>query len=207
MKQQKLAPTPLGTGIDVSDFRGERILSATLTPPLLVASLATPSTNTGEARADTYSSIENLSGSNFGDILTGDASANIILGQDGNDRLDGSVGNNRLTGGLGNDTFLFNSALSATTNVDTITDFSVADDTIRLENSFFSALGGTGRLTADQFVKNTAGMAADSTDRIIFEKDTGKLFYDSNGSAAGGSIHFATIGTKLGVTAADFFIV
>lgn len=171
------------------------------------ASLATPSTNTGEARADTYSSIENLSGSNFGDILTGDASANIILGQDGNDRIDGGGGSDRLTGGLGNDTFLFNSALSATKNVDTITDFSVADDTIRLENSIFTALSGTGRLTADQFVKNTAGAATDTTDRIIYETGTGKLFYDSNGDATGGSIHFATIGTNLDVTSADFFIV
>ena len=38
-------------------------------------------------------------------------------------------GQRYLTGGAGNDTFLFNSGLSAATNVDRITDFSVPADT------------------------------------------------------------------------------
>ncbi|MEY9558838.1 calcium-binding protein [Sinorhizobium fredii] len=138
---------------------------------------------------------------------TGNSLANTLLGNSGNNILNGGAGSDKLTGGLGNDTFFFNSTLSATTNVDSITDFNVANDTIRLENAVFTAIVGAGTLTAAQFVKNTTGLAADASDRIIYESDTGKLFYDSNGNAAGGSVHFATVGTNLSLTAADFFIV
>ena len=65
-----------------------------------------------------------------------------IYGRDGNDALYGNTGNytliggngnDVLVGGAGNDTFFFNAALNAATNVDTIIDFSVADDRIVLE--------------------------------------------------------------------------
>ncbi|MEY9787720.1 Ca2+-binding RTX toxin-like protein [Sinorhizobium fredii] len=102
---------------------------------------------------------------------------------------------------------MFNTAPNASSNADKIEDFSAADDTIRLENAIFTAISGTGTLTAAQFVKNTTGSAADASDRIIYETDTGKLYYDSNGNAAGGSVHFATISTNLSITNADFFVV
>ncbi|MBD9641054.1 calcium-binding protein [Ensifer sp. ENS07] len=160
------------------------------------------------ASAKLTGAVENLTLLGAGNTnATGNSLANILVGNSGNNILNGSAGKDKLAGGLGNDTFFFNSALSATTNVDTVTDFDVAADTIRLENAIFTAITGTGKLTADQFVKNTAGLAADTSDRIIYETDTGKLFYDSDGSAAGGSVHFATIGVNLAVTLSDFFIV
>jgi serralysin len=93
------------------------------------------------------------------------------------------------------------------TNVDKIQGFNVIDDTIRLENAIFTEIAGTRTLTSAQFHKSTAGVAHDGSDRIIYETDTGKLFYDSNGNAAGGSVYFATISKNLALTAADFFIV
>jgi len=60
--------------------------------------------NTGGAGTDTLVSIENLVGSNFGDILTGDASANALNGLGGNDTLNGGFGDDFLFGGFGNDT-------------------------------------------------------------------------------------------------------
>ncbi|WP_173510843.1 calcium-binding protein [Sinorhizobium psoraleae] len=146
-------------------------------------------------------------GNSLNNILSGNSGNNGLNGAAGNDLINGGLGNDSLTGSTGLDTFFFNTALNATTNVDTINSFIVADDTIRLENAIFSAILGTGTLTAAQFVKNTTGLAADANDRIIYESDTGKLLYDSNGNAAGGSVHFATIGTNLALTAADFFIV
>ncbi len=76
---------------------------------------------------------------------------------------------------------VFTTALNASTNVDHITDFSVVADTIQVDNAIFAALGGNGTLTADQFVKNTTGLAGDGNDHIIYETDTGWLTYDSNG--------------------------
>ncbi|MDK1378064.1 MULTISPECIES: calcium-binding protein [unclassified Sinorhizobium] len=151
----------------------------------------------------------NISGAGNGlnNALTGNTGNNSLNGGAGNDLINGGLGNDVLTGSTGLDTFFFNTALNATTNVDTVNGFTVADDTIRLENAIFTAIVGTGALTAAQFVANTTGLAADANDRIIYESDTGKLLYDSNGNAAGGSVHFATIGTSLALTAADFFIV
>jgi Ca2+-binding RTX toxin-like protein len=138
--------------------------------------------------------------------LAGNSYANTVVGNAGANFINGGAGADTLTGLGGKDTFMFNTALGSP-NVDTITDFNVADDTIRLENGIFTAISGTGALTAAQFVKNTTGLAQDSSDRIIYETDTGKLFYDANGSASGGRLLFATLDKNLALTAGDFFIV
>ncbi len=146
----------------------------------------------------------------------GNSSANTLFGNTGNntlngganaDTLGGGLGNDVLTGGTGTDKFLFNTVLNAATNVDRIADFNAVDDTIQIDNAIFTTIAGTGTLTSAQFVKNITGLAGDGDDRIIYESDTGKIFFDSNGSTAGGSVHFATIGTNLQVTSADFFVV
>jgi Ca2+-binding RTX toxin-like protein len=58
----------------------------------LTANLAKPAGNTGDAKGDTYNSIENLRGSAFNDKLTGDAKDNVLEGGAGKDQLDGSKG-------------------------------------------------------------------------------------------------------------------
>jgi len=138
---------------------------------------------------------------------TGNSAANIITGNSGNNVINGLLGNDTLSGSTGNDSFVFTTALNASTNVDHITDFSAVEDTIHLDNAIFAALGGNGTLTADQFVKNTTGLAGDGNDHIIYETDTGWLYYDSNGSAAGGSTHFATLAANLALTNADFVVI
>ncbi len=172
----------------------------------VIANLTTAAANTGDAAGDTYSSIENLTGSAFNDTLTGNGVINVILGGNGNDTLNGRAGNDTMTGGAGNDNFLFDTALGAT-NVDTITDFNFVNDTIRLDDAIFNAIVGTGTLSAGQFVANASGTAGDANDRIIYETDTGKIFYDTNGNAAGGSTLFAQVTAGLGITNADFVIV
>ena len=138
--------------------------------------------------------------------LTGNAIAQTIFGNAGSNILDGKGGSDALTGGSGKDFFVFSTALGAG-NVDTIADFSVPDDTVRLENAIFTALTSTGTLAASAFRTNTTGLAGDSSDRIIYETDTGKLYYDANGNASGGGVHFATLTVGLGLTSADFVVV
>ncbi len=137
----------------------------------------------------------------------GNSAGNVITGNTGNNSLDGGLGRDILSGGAGKDIFLFNSILNATDNIDQITDFVAADDTIQLENSIFKALGLTGTLAAKAFAANTTGKAMDSQNRIIYETDTGKLFYDADGSGAGVASQFATLDTKPVITAADFLII
>ena len=138
--------------------------------------------------------------------LTGNVIAQTIFGNAGSNILDGKGGSDTLTGGNGKDFFVFSTTLGAS-NTDVITDFTVADDTIRLENPIFTALTTTGTLAASAFRANTTGLAGDSDDRVIYETDTGKLYYDANGNASGGGIHFATLAVGLGLTNADFVVV
>ncbi len=161
----------------------------------------------GFGRTDTLINIEAVRGTYYGDRLTGSAAANRLRGEDGNDMLNGRAGNDTLIGGDGRDIFVFNAPLSATTNVDIIDDFSAADDTIWLENAIFTALPTTGALASTAFVSNTSGLAADASDRVIYERDTGMLYYDSNGSAAGGRVAVAHLDAWLILTAADFTVI
>ena len=143
-------------------------------------------------------------GGSGNDMIVGDVADNVLLGLGGNDRLYGGLGNDRLSGGLGNDLFVFDTALNAATNVDTITDFSVPNDTIRLEDAIFTAIGPLGTLAAAAFTIGT--VATTAAHRIIYNSATGALIYDSNGSAAGGATQFATLATGLALTNADFVV-
>jgi Ca2+-binding RTX toxin-like protein len=174
----------------------------------VIASLLGSSINAGEARGDTYSLIENLTGSSFNDALYGNAVANAINGGAGNDIIKGYGGSDALTGSLGNDTFIFDTALNAATNVDTITDFNVVADTMQLQNAVFTTLTVTGVLSATAFVKNAAGVAADASDRIIYETDTGNVLYDQDGNGgAFAGVQFAKLAAGLAITNADFFVI
>ncbi|MQX70809.1 calcium-binding protein [Sinorhizobium meliloti] len=149
----------------------------------------------------------NGTGNDLFNFLTGNGAANTLDGAAGNDTINGGLGNDTLIGAAGLDTFTFSTALNAASNVDTIVDFVVADDTIGLENGIFTAIVGTGTLTDVQFVANASGTAETAENRIIYDVDTGELFYDSDGNGGGGAVHFATLAPNLSITAADFFVV
>ena len=77
------------------------------------ASLSTPSGNTEDALGDTYVSIENLIGSDFGDSLEGNSGANLLDGGKGNDTLTGHGGGDTYHGGTGSDTVDYGRASNA----------------------------------------------------------------------------------------------
>ncbi|MBR0555865.1 S8 family serine peptidase [Ciceribacter sp. L1K23] len=153
------------------------------------------------------SGSNSLYGMRGNDTLNGRGGNDSLNGHRGNDNLYGGSGNDKLSGGSGNDSFYFNTKLNSSTNVDTISDFSVVDDRIVLENSIFTKLTKTGTLFSSAFVANTSGFATDSKDRIIYETDTGKLYYDSNGNASGGRVLFAKLDDGLHLTHSDFLVV
>jgi serralysin len=136
--------------------------------------------------------------------LTGNAGNNALNGGAGDDNINGKLGNDVLTGGLGRDAFVFNTA-PGPTNVDRIRDFSVIDDTIQLENSVFTGLARSGTLSSAAFY--VGSQAHDASDRVIYNKATGALFYDADGSSAGEAIQFATLAKGLDLGAGDFLII
>jgi Ca2+-binding RTX toxin-like protein len=93
--------------------------------------------------ADRLAGFENLVGSNFDDVLTGDAAANAIHGGNGNDRLAGVAGNDALDGGAGVDAVSFAAATTAVT-VSLTSGTAVgdgADGLVGLENVIGSSFG------------------------------------------------------------------
>jgi Ca2+-binding RTX toxin-like protein len=108
---------------------------------------------TGGAGADT------ITGGAGADTITGGAGADTITGGAGADTITGGAGNDTLTGGLGADIFAFTGASITTDGVDTITDFTIADDVIsftdtgvEILNAGLSFIAGVGTL---------AGLGAD----------------------------------------------
>jgi Ca2+-binding RTX toxin-like protein len=134
---------------------------------------------------------------------TGNALANALTGNGSNNLLDGGAGNDILQGLGGNDGFLFSTELS-TGNVDHIVDFA-AGDRIRLDQDIFSELS-LGGLGASAF-KDIASGAVDADDRIIYDSNSGNLWYDTNGSAGGERTQFAVLDNHASLTRADFLIV
>jgi Ca2+-binding RTX toxin-like protein len=150
-------------------------------------------------------------------VLKGTKAKNTLIGGAGNDKLYGKSGNDKLTGGAGQDTFVFDTALGKGTtkkkhnknvNFDTITDFNAADDSIWLDNKFFSKLGkGTssnpGKLNK-KFFKN--GKATDKNDYVLYKK--GIVYYDADGSGKKYKpVEFIKISNKVKLSAEDFLIV
>jgi Ca2+-binding RTX toxin-like protein len=101
-----------GAGNDGLDGgAGVDSLSYAAAPAAVAVSLAIAAAQaTGGAGSDTLAAIENLTGSAYGDRLTGDGSVNILVGGAGDDRLDGGGGADQLDGGLGNDTYFVDHA-------------------------------------------------------------------------------------------------
>jgi Ca2+-binding RTX toxin-like protein len=151
-------------------------------------------------------------GNGLANRITGNTKGNTINAGDGNDTLIGGLGNDTLTGGAGQDIFLFDQPLSSTlswpytNNTDSINDFSVADDTLQLDDEIFTALV-SGALAASSFKILTGAATVDWDDRIVYESGTGKLYYDQDGSGAQAQVHVATLATGLALTTADFAIV
>ncbi len=145
------------------------------------------------AEGDTFSGIENLTGTVFYDTFIGDANAN---------RLDGALGNDALTGAGGADTFVFDTAF-AFNNIDQIVDFTHDTDKIELDDAIFAGLA-LGTLSADAFA---VGVATTAAQHILYNADTGALSFDADGSGAGAAIQFATLQTHLTITNTDFVVV
>ncbi|WP_198411745.1 calcium-binding protein [Microvirga flavescens] len=155
-----------------------------------------------------------LYGTPVADFLQGGAGNNVIYGYAGNDTLRGEAGNDKLYGGAGKDTlyggdgkdiFVFDTKPNKKTNVDKIVDFSVKDDTIHLAKSIFKKITKKGVLKSGEFYAGAA--AHDANDRIIYNKKTGALYYDADGTGSAAQVQIATLSKKLKMTYKDFYVV
>ena len=156
-------------------------------------------------------SINILAGGGGSDSLYGLAGNDILYGGEGNDTLIGGVGNDELTGGAGSDIFWLNATANASSNKDTIADFTTGADKILLSKSIFTAIGNVGQFSVSdaRFWISDTGAAHDLDDRLVYNTTSGILTYDSNGSGSGGAVVIAVLGsaTHPSISASDIWVV
>jgi Ca2+-binding RTX toxin-like protein len=91
-------------------------------------------------------------------------------------------------------------------NRDIITDFNKSgNDTIDLQNSVFKKLTKLGTLSKDMFV--VGAKALDANDHIIYNKGTGALLYDADGSGGIAAVQFASLSTRPTISHLDFHVI
>lgn len=145
---------------------------------------------------------DRLDGDYGNDALYGGDGNDILLGAIDNDFLVGGAGFDTLTGGAGRDRFHFQSRLEGR---DRITDFNPFADTISVSAAGFGGGLRAGTLLASQFVLGAS--ALDTNDRFIYQKTTGALFFDIDGTGAAAKIQIATLNAGLAMTNADILVV
>ncbi|KIC38584.1 hypothetical protein RA27_19335 [Ruegeria sp. ANG-R] len=184
----------------------------------------------GWGDTDSLTSIEDVSGTRFGDIILGDDGNNNLSGNDGDDTIDGRGGDDFLQGGAGNDTidgsdgndYLEGDDFEVTGN-DILRggagDDSFApgygDDTVDggdgLDVVFYDFWGFTSGVTINNTDTEQDGVAAFTTDKRGFGTDTlvdveafhGSEWDDIIYVGAGGSYSFDRAGDDLVVASQD----
>lgn len=143
-------------------------------------------------------------GNGLDNIIVGNDGDNLLDGRAGDDTIRGGLGNDTVTGSLGADTFSFTSGLDAASNVDAVTDFTVGEDVMRLSRSIFGAFTGPD-VNAGDFIVGTEALTA--AQNLIYDSDTGNLFYDSDAAGGGAQVLFAILAPGLALTHEDFVLI
>ena len=130
------------------------------------------------------------------------------IGTAGADQLLGNAGVNILAGkarqryrspaAAGNDKFLFDTAPNVHTNLDHITDFAHLPRQGRVERAHLQEQGrrpfrAIASLRRSVYAAAGAKAAHDASDRIVYNKTTGALYFDADGKGHVAAIEFAVL--------------
>jgi Ca2+-binding RTX toxin-like protein len=159
----------------------------------------TVSNRTTEVTAGS-SSANKFVGGGGNDRLGGSSGYDTLIGGSGNDTLSGGTARDLLTGGSGKDVFLFDTTPNKL-YPDVITDFLSISDTFQLKRTAFKAMP-KGTLSSKAFVLGKA--AKDADDRIIYDKGTGSVYYDADGTGRSTAVKIATLTNKATLSHYDF---
>ncbi len=137
-----------GDGVDTADYR--------TSAEAVLVDLGNSVAVGGDAEGDLLVSIENLAGSAFADVLSGDGGVNRLQGMSGDDELRGGDGNDRLLGGEGAD------LLDGGAGIDTA-DYATALMGVTVNMAFVSASSGDAVGDAFIAIENLSGSDFDDT--------------------------------------------
>ena len=141
----------------------------------------------GTNDSEILNSLNTLDESN---IINGFGGNDTLQGGDGDDTLDGGTGSDFLQGGFSSDTYIVDN---------------VGEDLLCFSaRGFGGELVGQALLDQSQFTLGAA--ATSSSDRFIYDSDTGNLFFDIDGTGDIAQVQIATLSSGLAMTNADIFI-
>jgi Ca2+-binding RTX toxin-like protein len=168
-------------------------------------------TLTGGAGNDTISGnagADLLQGMGGNDSLLGGAGWDTLQGGDGNDWLQPGLWSDTVTGGAGSDSFVWGE--SGNNTRDSVTDFVSGVDEVLLDNASMTALGANASWAAgDGRFWSAAGATSghDADDRLVYNTNTGNLYYDADGSGAGAAQVIATFQGGVVITSSDITVI
>lgn len=155
----------------------------------------------GDDRVLAWDGNDTLAGNAGDDWLIGGDDSDLLQGGVGDDHLDGGYHSDRLVGGMGADNFIFD----AMEFVDTILDFSVAEDLIVIDAEEFDSIDNGHDAPLEVRFFHIGPAASDFEHRIIYNSRRGTLSYDSDGAGSNEAVVFARLTKGLALTANDIF--
>ena len=151
-----------------------------------------------------------------GGHITGSSGNDLLIGSGGDDTIISGAGNDTVSGHIdGNDLYIFNVA-PGEANADVVMGFSKHEfegfDTVVLDSSVMPELGALGDFSADDerfYAAAGATGGAEADDRVIYDTQSGRLYYDADGSGEGEAQILATF-TRIflgDLAAGDFAVI
>jgi Ca2+-binding RTX toxin-like protein len=147
--------------------------------------------------------MRTFNGTDGADDMRGKSTNDLLLGGKGDDRLNGAFGHDVLFGGEGNDVFVFNRNANTQGNSDIVRDFTPGQDSIELFGAKLKSLAGG--LTSDNLFFGEH--AQDGNDFLVYNRASGDLFYDRDGSGNSTAQLLATFENRPALSVADFDLV
>jgi Ca2+-binding RTX toxin-like protein len=195
----------------------EKVVIGTGTSASAVATGTSALNVNGSAMTEDISLVGNaganvLSSGSGDDSLQGGSGHDTLNGGAGFDQLRGGNGNDILTGGADIDWFIFDTAANASTNKDTLKDFSSGEDLLMFSRAIYGGLSTSalGALDIEAFWSGAnVTTAHDVSDRFIYNTTSGALYYDADGAGGNSALQVAVMGLTTHPTLActDFFVV
>jgi Ca2+-binding RTX toxin-like protein len=187
-----------GLGADTINGLGGTADQAYYTSSLVnvTINLATNVNLGGEAQGDIITNVERISGSQFGDNITGTTGNQVFYGEGGDDVLNGGAGSDILYGGAGSDTFQFTAGQSGTV-------FGAQDFINDFTKGSFGAQDKIDYTNADLTVGGSAA-AATATEASIGNNGTASFFAGSGLTLADCLSDISTRMTTAGDAAGEF---
>ncbi len=151
-----------------------------------------------------------LAGFRGDDRLTGGNGRDTIFGGDGADRISGGGGRDDLYGEAGNDSFVFVRLARAFDTIHGFSDVGGNNDVVEFDSAVFGLLGrgedGLGLLKNEHFLTSAWASTPTASTRFIYDRPTGTLFFDADGSGVEPKVAIATFTGFISLSASDILI-